>query len=83
MTQSEVEISCGEALWEISRHAEQDIAKDRRARLENHFRKCSRCRGVVDGMGNLLRLVGDGLGFARSPGLSRRLRERIAASRRH
>ncbi len=83
MTQSELKISCGEVLWEISSHLEQDVPKGLRARLEAHFRKCSRCRAVADEKGNLLRLVGDGRSFALPPGFSGWLQRIAAAFRKH
>lgn len=79
MTQSEVEISCREVLREISNYIEKDVPAALRARLESHFQRCNHCRAVLDGTGNLLRLVGDGQAFDLPPGFSQRLQQRIAA----
>ena len=77
MTESELEISCREVFREISNYLENDVPKDLRARLEAHFRKCNHCRAVLDGTGNLLRLVGDGQTFDLPQGFSQRLQQRI------
>lgn len=78
MTQSELEISCREVLREISNYLENDVPENLRTRLESHFRRCNHCRAVLDGTGNLLRLVGDGRSFDVPPGFGRRLQRRIA-----
>lgn len=80
MTQSELEISCREVLREISNYLEKDVPADLRARLEAHFRQCSHCRAILDGTGNLLRLVCDGRSFDLPPGFSQRLQQRITAA---
>ena len=80
MTESELEISCREVFREISNYLESDIPKDLRARLEAHFGKCNHCRAVLDGTGNLLRLVGDGRSFDLPAGFSQRLQQRIASA---
>ena len=82
MTESEVEINCREVIREISNYIENEVPSDLRERLESHFRQCDHCRAVLDGTGNLLRLVGDGRSFDLPPGFSRRLHQRIAAARR-
>ena len=78
VTESELEISCREVLREISNYMENDVPKHLRARLEAHFRKCNHCRAILDGTGNLLRLVGDGRSFDLPAGFSQRLQQRIA-----
>ena len=82
MTESEVEINCREVIREISNYIENEVSRDLRERLESHFRQCNHCRAVLDGTGNLLRLVGDGRSFDLPPGFSRRLQQRVAAARR-
>jgi hypothetical protein len=78
VTQSELEISCREVLREISNYLEKDVPEGLRARLEAHFKSCNHCRAILDGTGNLLRLVGDGQAFDLPPRFSRRLQQRIA-----
>lgn len=82
VTQSEFAIDCREVLREISNYMEQDVPAELRARLEAHFQECNHCRAVLDGTGNLLRLVGDGRAFDLPAGFGQRLRQRIAAARR-
>lgn len=77
MSESQVEISCRAVLREISNYIEGDLSAELRTRLEAHFRGCDHCRAILDGTGNLLRLVCDGRSFDLPPGFSRRLRERI------
>jgi hypothetical protein len=80
VTESELEISCREVLREISNYLEKDVPAGVRARLESHFQHCNHCRAVLDGTGNLLRLVGDGQSFDLPHGFSRRLERHIAAA---
>ena len=82
LKQSEFAISCREVLREISNYLEQDVPADLRARLQAHFQECNHCRAVLDGTGNLLRLVGDGRSFDLPLGFRERLRQRVAALRK-
>ena len=82
VTQSEYEISCRAVLREISNYLEKDVPEELRARLEAHFRQCDHCRAILDGTGNLLRLVGDGRAFNLPPGFGKRLQRRVAAALR-
>ena len=77
MTESELEISCREVCLAISNYLEQEVPAELRARLEANFKTCNHCRAVLDGTGNVLRLVGDGKAFDLPPGFSRRLQQRI------
>lgn len=80
MTQSELEISCREVCLAISNYLEQDVPAELRARLEAHFKSCNHCRAVLDGTGNVLRLVGDGQAFDLPSGFGQRLQQRISAA---
>lgn len=80
MTQTELEINCREVFREISNYLEQDVPAELRARLEAHFQECNHCRAILDGTGNVLRLVGDGQAFDLPPGFGQRLRQRVAAA---
>ena len=80
MTQSEYEISCRAVLREISNYLEKDVPDELRVRLQAHFQQCDHCRAILDGTGNLLRLVGDGRSFDLPTGFSQRLRQRIAGA---
>lgn len=80
VTPSELEIDCRTVLREISNYLEQDVPAELRARLEAHFQECNHCRAVLDGTGNLLRLVGDGRSFDLPPAFGKRLRQRVAAA---
>jgi len=80
VTQSEHEISCREVLREISNYLDNDVPAELRGLLESHFQQCNHCRAILDGTGNLLRLVGDGQVFELPSGLSQRLRQRITSA---
>ena len=82
MTQSELEIDCREVLREISNYLEKDVPDGLRERLEAHFQECNHCRAVLDGTGNLLRLVGDGRAFNLPSGFGKRLQQRVAPALR-
>jgi anti-sigma factor RsiW len=54
-----VEISCVEVWRDISDYVDDDLDRDTKARLEYHFGHCRDCKAVLDGMRNLVALVGD------------------------
>jgi hypothetical protein len=46
--------------------------------MEEHFRGCEHCVAVLDGMRNIVRLVGDGRAFDTPAGFSDRLKAVLA-----
>ena len=72
-----VEISCEHVWREISNYLEDAVDSVLRARMEAHFRQCAHCKAVLDGTGNILRLVADGQSFDLPAGFSERLAQRL------
>jgi anti-sigma factor (TIGR02949 family) len=78
---SKVEISCAEVWREISNYLEGEISAELRDRVQAHFEVCKHCTAVLDGVRNVVRLVGDGRIFEMPEGFSKRLYEKIRARR--
>ena len=78
---SHVEISCVEVWREISNYLEGEISEELRERMQAHFEVCKHCTAVLDGVRNVVRLVGDGRIFEMPEGFSKRLYEKIRARR--
>ena len=55
-----IEISCVEVWREISSYLGDEISAELRERMEAHFKVCAHCTAVLDGMRNVVHLVGDG-----------------------
>jgi anti-sigma factor RsiW len=72
-----IEISCVEVWREISNYLDGEISPEARDRMEAHFKVCAHCTAVLDGMRNVVGLVGDGRVFQMPDGFSKRLQERI------
>jgi anti-sigma factor RsiW len=72
-----IEISCVEVWREISNYLDGEISPEARERMEAHFKVCAHCTAVLDGMRNVVGLVGDGRVFQMPDGFSKRLQERI------
>jgi anti-sigma factor (TIGR02949 family) len=78
---SKVEISCAEVWREISNYLEGEISAELRDRMQAHFEVCKHCTAVLDGVRNVVRLVGDGRIFEMPEGFSKRLYKKIRARR--
>jgi hypothetical protein len=78
---SKVEISCAEVWREISNYLEGEISAELRDRMQAHFEVCKHCTAVLDGVRNVVCLVGDGRIFEMPEGFSKRLYEKIRAAR--
>lgn len=72
-----IEISCREVWKEISNYVDNDVPPDLRARLEAHFKGCAHCCAVLDGIRNVVRLVGDGVEYQLPAGFGKRLYDKI------
>jgi len=79
-------VSCGEVWREISNYLDGEVDPALRAAMEEHFRGCTHCTAVLDGMRNVIQLYGDErmvevpLGFSHR--LQRRLEDNMAPARR-
>lgn len=78
---TKVEISCVEVWREISNYLDGEISAELRDRMQAHFEVCTHCTAVLDGVRNVVRLVGDGRIFQMPEGFSKRLYERMRVRR--
>jgi hypothetical protein len=72
-----IEISCLEVWREISNYLDDDIEQDLRVRMEAHFRVCAHCKAVLDGTGNVVRLIADQAEYQVPAGFGKRLFEKV------
>jgi hypothetical protein len=76
-----IEISCVEVWREVSNYLGGEISAELRDRMQAHFEVCKHCTAVLDGMRNVVGLVGDGKLFQTPEGFNKRLYKKIAAHR--
>ena len=74
-----VEIDCYQVCRELSDYLEGDLTPQLRLRIEEHLQTCDHCRAVYDGLGNVLRLLGDEEVIELPAGFSQRLYKRLLA----
>jgi hypothetical protein len=74
---SVIEISCLEVWREISNYVDDEIDSDLRARMEAHFRVCGHCKAILDGTGNVVKLVADNSEYQVPEGFGKRLFDKI------
>jgi anti-sigma factor RsiW len=72
-----IEISCIEVWREVSNFVDGEVNADLRARMEAHFKGCAHCTAILDGMKNIVKLVGDGVAYEMPAGFSSRLQDKI------
>jgi Putative zinc-finger len=72
-----IEISCSEVWREISNYIDNGVDAELRARMEAHFKVCAHCTAILDGMRNVVKLVGDGVEYQLPAGFSERLYNKI------
>lgn len=73
-----IEISCVAVWRELSNYVDGDIDADLRERISEHLKHCDHCLAIVDGMRNVIRLVGDGASFDLPSGFGERLKRRLS-----
>lgn len=76
-----MEISCAEVLRELSGYVDRDLEPQLRRNIELHLKECRECTAILDGIRNVVLLVGDGRLSELPAGFSDRLRERLLAHR--
>jgi len=74
-----VEISCIEVWKHISDYIDDDVDPELKARLEFHFERCRHCSAILDGMKNVVALVGDERAFEIPASVNERLTKALAA----
>jgi anti-sigma factor RsiW len=72
-----IEISCIEVWREVSNFVDGEVDTELRARMEAHFKGCAHCTAILDGMTNVVKLVGDGVEYEMPAGFSSRLQDKI------
>lgn len=72
-----IEISCSEVWRELSNYIDDGVDAELRARMEAHFKVCAHCTAILDGMRNVVKLVGDGVEYQLPAGFSERLYNKI------
>ena len=68
-----VEISCFEVWRQISDYVDDDVESGLKARLTYHFARCKDCKALLDGVRNVVALIGDEQVFELPNGASQRI----------
>jgi len=72
-----------EQIWrEVSNYLEGDVDAGLRASMDEHFGSCAKCRSVLEGMRDVVRLYGDERMVELPSGFSLRMEKRIAQQTR-
>ena len=74
-----LEISCEDAIRQISAYIDDGLSPELRARIEAHVRACKHCAAVLNGTTNTIQLLADGRILDLPEGFSLRLQARLAA----
>jgi anti-sigma factor RsiW len=78
-----IEIACEEVWGQISNYLDSEVHPTLRAAMASHFKDCARCSAVLDGIRNVILLVGDERAFEIPVGTSttlyRKLNDYLAA----
>lgn len=73
-------VNC-ELVWrEVSNYLEGEVDAGLRTAMDEHFRTCARCRSVLEGTRNVIRLYSDERMIEVPAGFGRRLEKRLAQS---
>ncbi|HTS04780.1 MAG TPA: hypothetical protein VMP68_04290 [Candidatus Eisenbacteria bacterium] len=75
-------ITCDQVCREISNYLEGDIAPSVRTSMDQHFVECARCRSVLEGTRNVIRLYSDERMIDVPAGFGKRLEKRLARNAR-
>jgi len=70
--------NCEQVWREISNYLEGDVDAGLRAAMDDHFRTCQRCRSVIEGTRNVIRLYGDERMIEVPAGFGGRLKKRLS-----
>ncbi len=78
-----IEIDCKDVWGQISNYLDNEVHPALRSAMASHFKGCARCGAVLDGVRNVIQLVGDARAFEiserTSPTLYRKLNNYLAA----
>ena len=67
-------IQCEEVWWQISNYIDGLVQAPLREKMDQHFAECRRCRAILDGTRNVVKLAGDPRAFPMSVEARERLR---------
>ena len=73
-------MNCEQVWKEVSNYVEGDVAPAIRDRMDDHFHTCQRCRSVLNGTRNVIRLYSDERMIDVPSGFGRRLEKRLSQS---
>ena len=71
-------VNCEQVWGEISNYIEGEVEAGLRAAMDEHFQSCQRCKSVLEGMRNVVRLYGDERMLELPAGFSRRMERKLA-----
>lgn len=75
-------MNCEQVWQEISNYVEDDVAPATRTAMDDHLHTCQRCRSVLDGTRNVIRLYSDERMIDVPSGFGRRLEKRLSQKAR-
>lgn len=75
-------VNCERVWQEVSNYLEGEVDAGLRAAMDDHFRTCARCRSVLEGTRNVIRLYSDERMIEAPSGYGRRLERRLAQNAR-
>lgn len=75
-------ITCDQVCREISNYLEGDVAAALRTSMDQHFVECPRCRSVLEGTRNVIRLYSDERMIDVPTGFGKRLEKRLSRNAR-
>ena len=75
-------ITCDQMWREISNYLEGDVEPSLRNAMESHFSGCERCRSILEGTKNVIRLYGDERMMEVPSGFGNRLEKRLTRNTR-
>jgi MEDS: MEthanogen/methylotroph, DcmR Sensory domain/Putative zinc-finger len=67
-------LKCEDVWWEISNYVDGTVSPQQRRALDQHFSECRRCRAILDGTRNVVKLAGDPRAFPMPVEAEQRLR---------
>ncbi|HKI25830.1 MAG TPA: zf-HC2 domain-containing protein [Candidatus Sulfotelmatobacter sp.] len=75
-------MNCEQVWREISNYVDGEVEAGLRSTMDEHFRGCERCKSVLEGTQNVIRLFGDERMMEAPAGFGRRLERRLAENTR-
>jgi hypothetical protein len=70
---------CEEVWRQISNYVDDEVDPELRAIMASHFKGCAHCSAIVDGMRNVVKLVGDGKAFEIPASASKKFYDKLNA----